>query len=85
MGGKKKKAAPAKKAKGPASDVDDISMENFWKLYKKKCVEIGCEVSKNVKKKFECFLEDNDDKMRTLHMWEEIGWPGTLAITDSLK
>lgn len=86
MGGKKKggdkKKAP-KAAKG-AGDVDDVSMENFWKFYKKKCAELGCDVSKSIKKKFDAFLEDNDDKMGTLHIWEELGWPGTTAITDSL-
>lgn len=86
MGGKKKggakKAAP--KAKG-AVDEDDQSMENFWKFYKKKCAELECEVSKSVKKKMEAYMEDPDDKMRSLHLWEELGWVGTKAITDCLK
>jgi hypothetical protein len=55
MGGKKKAKAPPKKAAKGAGDEEDISMENFWKFYKKKCGEIGCDVSKNVKKKFDLF------------------------------
>jgi hypothetical protein len=36
MGGKPKKAAPKK---GKDGDEEDKSVENFWKLYKKNCVE----------------------------------------------
>lgn len=41
-GGDKKKAPKAAKA----GDEEDVSMENFWKFYKKKCVELNCDVSK---------------------------------------
>jgi len=85
MGGKKKggdkKKAP--KAKG-AVDENDQSMENFWKFYKKKCVELGIDILKPIKKKMDAYAEDPGDTMRTLHIWEELGWPGTKAITDCL-
>ena len=36
MGGKKKGGGEKKKKEG---DEEDLSVENFWKAYKKKCVE----------------------------------------------
>jgi hypothetical protein len=36
MGGKKKGGGDKKKKEG---DEEDLSVENFWKAYKKKCVE----------------------------------------------
>ena len=42
MGGKGKKA-PAKKAGGKEGDEEDLSVQNFWKNYRKKVVEYGFE------------------------------------------
>ena len=42
MAGDKKK--PKKEG-----DEEDMSVENFWKQYKKKCVEYDCPVSKIIK------------------------------------
>ena len=36
MGGKKNGGGDKKKKEG---DEEDLSVENFWKAYKKKCVE----------------------------------------------
>ena len=36
MGGKKKGGGDKKKKEG---DEEDLSVEDFWKAYKKKCVE----------------------------------------------
>lgn len=36
MGGKKKGGGDKKKKEG---DEEDLSVENFWKAYKKKCAE----------------------------------------------
>jgi hypothetical protein len=45
MGGKKKGDAPKKKAK-KEGDEEDVSVDNFWKAYKKKCLEYNCDISK---------------------------------------
>ena len=51
MGGKKKAAAK----KGKDGDEEDMSVENFWKLYKKKCVEYNCDVNKIIKGQMDKF------------------------------
>ena len=43
MGGKKKGGDTKKKAK-KEGDEEDLSMENFWKLYKKKVVEYNIDM-----------------------------------------
>lgn len=40
MGAKKKKGGGGKKKEG---DEEDLSVDNFMKFYKKKCVELGCD------------------------------------------
>jgi hypothetical protein len=81
MGGKKKGGGDKKKKEG---DEEDLSVENFWKAYKKKCVEYQCDVSKILKKSFDEFLEEGNE-IKKFHIWEELGWPGVKAITDALK
>jgi hypothetical protein len=83
MGGKKKPAGDKKKAKKEGDD-EDLSVENFWKIYKKKCTEYGCDQSKIIKKSYEKFVEDGDE-IKQFHLWEELGWPGVKAIIESLK
>ena len=78
MGGKKKAAAKKKE-----DDVEDESVQKFWKLYKKKCAEYECAVSKIIKEEYAKFEEDGD-KIKTFHIWEELGWVGVKAITESL-
>jgi len=51
MGGKKK--GGDKKKADKKGDEEDLSVENFWKAYKKKCVEYNCDVSKIIKGEFE--------------------------------
>ena len=48
MGGKKKAGGDKKAAKGKGADEEDLSVENFWKAYKKKTAELGCEKSKTL-------------------------------------
>jgi hypothetical protein len=79
MGAKKK---PAKKAK--KDDEEDLSHENFMKVYKKKVVELGVDPSKTIKEKFELYQEE-DEIMHNWHFWEDLGWAGVKAIMDSLK
>ena len=83
MGGKKKAGGDKKKAK-KEGDEQDVSVENFWKAYKKKCVEYNCDVSKILKTAFEKFLDEGDE-IKKFHLWEELGWPGVKAIVESLK
>lgn len=81
MGGKKKAGGDKKKKEG---DAEDVSVENFWKFYKKKCVEYQCDVSKIIKASFEKFQEEGDE-IRKFHMWDELGWVGVKAIVEALK
>ena len=80
--------APKKKAGGDkkktAGDEEDLSVENFWKAYKKKVIEYGCESSKYIKKGIEKYT-DEGEKLKKFHFWEELGWPGLKAIVESLK
>jgi hypothetical protein len=46
--GAKKKAGGGKK-KGKDGEEEDLSVDNFMKLYRKKCNELQCEVSKIIK------------------------------------
>ena len=48
---------PKKKA---AEDADDVSVEQFMKLYKKNCTNLGITQSKQVKEKYEEYVEDQD-------------------------
>jgi hypothetical protein len=75
------KKAAAKKKEG---DEEDLSVENFWKGYKKKCVEHGCDVSKIIKKSFDEFVEEGNE-IKKFHIWEELGWPGVKALVEALN
>ena len=57
MGGKKKKAGGGGKKEG---DEEDLSVENFMKAYRKKCAELGCEVSKILKEKYDAFADEGE-------------------------
>ena len=56
MGGKKKKAGGGSKE----GDEEDLSVENFMKAYRKKCSELGCDVSKIIREKYETFLDEGE-------------------------
>lgn len=83
MGGKKK-AAP-KKGKGPADAEEDLSVDNFMKVYRKKCAELEVPVCDILKQKYDVYLEDNNDKITKFHVWKELGEAGTRAIFESLR
>ena len=85
MGGKAKKAAPAKKG-GKDGDVEDRSVELFWKTYKNKAIpNYGLEKpSPQLKDMFNPQDDKEEVKPDKFHLWEELGWPGVKAITDSL-
>lgn len=51
MGAKKKKGGGGKKE----GDEEDLSVENFMKVYRKKCSDLSCDVSKIIKEKYEEF------------------------------
>ena len=54
------------------------------KFYRKKCVELQCDMSKRIKEQYEEYLEEGDP-IKKLHIWEEIGWQGTRAMMEALK
>ena len=53
MGGKKK-AAP-KKGKNPADAEEDLSVDNFMKIYRKKCGELEVPVCDILKAKYDAY------------------------------
>ena len=57
MGGKKKKAGGKKKG-GPDGEEEDVSVDNFMRAYRKKCTELGCEVSKIIREKYDEYCEE---------------------------
>jgi Ran GTPase-activating protein (RanGAP) involved in mRNA processing and transport len=81
MGGKKKTAGKGGKKK---EEEEDLSVEQFWKAYKKKCTELECVSSKILKEKYDEY-EEEEEKITKFHIWEELGWAGIRAIMDSLR
>ena len=55
MGGKKK--GPAKK-KGAAQVEEDLSIEQFFKFYKRKCAELDIDMCPTIREKQDLFLEE---------------------------
>lgn len=84
MGGKKKAGGGDKKKGKKEGDEEDLSVENFWKAYKKKCAEYQCDISKKIKADYENFLEEGNE-IKKFHNWEELGWPGVKAMCEALK
>ena len=66
MGGKKK-AGKKGKGKGKKDDEEDISVDLFYRNYKKNCNELGCEFSKIIKDKY-----DNDVYVLPKHLDEKV-------------
>ncbi len=66
MGGKKKKAGGSG---GKEGDEEDVSVDNFVKAYRKKCAELGCEVSKIIKEKYDAYQEEGEpiDKVSSVY------------------
>lgn len=56
MGAKKKKGGGKKKE----GDEEDMSVENFMKIYRKKCNELGCDMSKIIKEKYDEYQEEGE-------------------------
>jgi len=84
MGGKKKAGGGDKKKGKKEGDEEDLSVENFWKAYRKKCAEYQCDVSKKIKADYENFLDEGQE-IKKFHNWEELGWPGVKAMCEALK
>jgi hypothetical protein len=51
MGGKKKKAGG--KGKGKKDEEEDLSVEHFYRAYRKKVTELACESSKMIREKYD--------------------------------
>jgi len=47
--GAKKKAGGGKKKAASAEDEEDVSVDVFYKAYRKKCTELGVDPSKIIK------------------------------------
>jgi hypothetical protein len=56
MGAKKKKGGGKKK--GGDGDEEDVSVDNFMRAYRKKCTELGCEVNKTIRGKYDEYLDE---------------------------
>ena len=80
MGGKKKAAKAGKKK----DEEEYLSVEHFWKAYKKKILELEVPISKIIKEKYELFQEE-EEVITKFHIWEEMGWAGTRALMDALR
>jgi hypothetical protein len=80
MGGKKKAAKAGKKK----DDEEDLSVEHFYKAYKKKIVELEVPLSKIIKEKYDLFQEE-EEVISKFHIWEEMGWAGVRALMDALR
>lgn len=81
--GAKKKGGGKKKA-AAAEEVEDVSVDQFMKAYRAKVKELGVDLQKYIKEKYELYQEE-DEKIEKFHLWEELGWAGTRAIMDSLR
>ena len=84
MGGKKKKGGKGKGKGGKKEDEEDLSVEHFFKAYRKKVAELQCESSKILKEKYEEFQEEGEP-IQKFHIWEELGWAGIRAMMDALR
>ena len=80
MGGKKKAAKAGKKK----DDEEDLSVEHFYKAYKKKIAELDVPLSKIIKEKYDLFQEE-EEVISKFHIWEEMGWAGVRALMDALR
>lgn len=84
MGGKKKAAKAGKKK----DEEEDLSVEHFYKAYKKKITEFDPPVTlcKAIKEKYDNFLEE-EEVITKFHLWDELelGWSGVKAIMDALR
>ena len=80
MGGKKKAAKGGKKK----DDEEDLSVEHFFKAYKKKIAELEVTLSKIIKEKYDLFQEE-EEVISKFHIWEEMGWAGVRALMDALR
>lgn len=47
--------------KNPAADGEDMSIEQFYKLYKKNCTQLDTPICKQIKEKYDIgYLEDGN-------------------------
>jgi hypothetical protein len=70
--------------KKPGEDGEDLSTEQFYKLYVKSCKAAETPVSKIVKESYESYMEDGSPILK-FNIWESLGWQGTRALMDALR
>ena len=61
--------------KKKADDGEDLSIDQFWKNYKKNLANLDTPMCKSVKESHERYLEDGEP-IQKFHIWEQIGWQG---------
>ena len=70
--------------KKKADDGEDLSIDQFWKNYKKNLASLDTPMCKAVKEQHERYLEDGEP-IQKFHIWEQIGWQGVQAVMQSLR
>lgn len=70
--------------KKPGEDGEDLSVEQFYKLYVKTCKGLEVPHSKIVKESYDGYMEDGNPILK-FNIWESLGWQGTRALMDSLR
>ena len=69
----------------PGEDGEDVSTEQFYKLYVKNCKAAEIPVSKIVKDKYDNEYMDDRSPMAKFNIWESLGWQGTRALFVALR
>lgn len=71
--------------KKPAEDGEDISIDQFMKIYKRLCSEYGIAINKNVKERYETDYLENNEPITKFNMWDQLGWQGTKCLFNALE
>ena len=84
MAGDKKKGGKKGGDKKGKDDEEDVSVDQFFKHYKKNCTSLGVTASPIIKEKYEEYQEEGEF-IKKFHLWDELGWAGIRAIMDALR
>ena len=72
------------KGKGSAPPEEDVSIDQFYRFYKKNVAALEVPICPIIKEKYELFQEEQEIPNK-FHIWSELGWAGTRAIMDAMK
>ena len=67
---KKKKAGGGKKTKD--GEEEDMSVENLMRAYKRNCQELGCDMSKIMKERYEDYFEEGEPITKVKHFQNRV-------------